>query len=115
VAAAGEPGYLNKMFSKIIDNIQLSVNNLHLRLEGGQQVQLQYRVDCGSSEEEEEEGEEGKVVSSPSKPFACGFCLSTLTAYTTNNNWEKHFYDRTVEQSLEMRKKVDLSNMSLYW
>lgn len=43
------------------------------------------------------------------------FCLSALTAYTTNNSWQRHFYHRTVQQSLEIRKKVDSSNMSLCW
>jgi len=47
-----QPGYLNKMLGRIIDNIQLNISNIHIRLEGGQQTNLEYRLDSGESEHE---------------------------------------------------------------
>lgn len=34
-----EAGYLNKMIAKIIDNIQLKIENIHIRVQGGEEVE----------------------------------------------------------------------------
>lgn len=43
-------GYLKKMLGRILDNIQLNISNIHIRLVGGQQGDLEYRLDSAESE-----------------------------------------------------------------
>lgn len=91
LATEDQPGYFNKMLGRIIDNIQLNIGNIHIRLEGGQQADLEYRLDSAESDDGSEENSHnyGK-----SKPFACGFCLKSILAYTTDEAWQRKFVDR---------------------
>jgi len=51
------------------------------------------------------------------KPFAFGVGLTSLQLYTTNENWEKKFVDRTdpANKLIPMRKCATLTGFCLYF
>ena len=88
-----EQGYLNRMISKIIDNIQLSVQNIHLRVQREDEEQeVFYSLD--------EDEPSVLVEKQDDKSFACGFCIKAISAYTTDEKWEKKFVDRSENKEI---------------
>lgn len=43
--------------------------------------------------------------------------MDSLQAFTCDENWNKKFIDRTIEENknLPLQKRVKLSNLGLYW
>lgn len=71
-----EEGFVDRIATKIIDNIQVTIKNIHIRFE-----------DVGSG---------------PRTPqYSLGFTLQELAINTTNQNWEKTFYDRNIKENRE--------------
>lgn len=67
---------------KIIDNIQLSISNIHIRFE-----------DTIRNE------------------FAWGFTVKSIEAFTCNSEWKKQFYDRNLKENVNKLLKT-LENSS---
>lgn len=74
---------------KIVDNLQVTVSNVHIRYEDG--------------------------LFSWS-PYALGITLKGLDLHTTNERWEPHFLDRTVPENREkpVRKRLKLKDFTIY-
>ncbi|CAD8141116.1 unnamed protein product [Paramecium pentaurelia] len=81
-------GYFMKLVFKIIDNIQLSITNIHIRFE-----------DTIRNE------------------FAWGISLKSIETYTCNQEWKKQFFDRTKEENkkVPLQKILRLMNIGAYW
>lgn len=90
-----DPGYLDKMAIKIIDNIQLKITNIHFRWEyNGQDSTSVYKL-----------------------PHSWGVTLESLEISTTDEKWRKFFMDRTEAQNklIPMNKLFSMTNLALYW
>lgn len=85
-----DDGYTARVTKKIIDNIQVRVRNIHIRLESHL---------------------EGM------KPFAVGASIDSLNIFTTDENGKKIFLDRTKKENKDkpMYKQLNLGNLSVYW
>ena len=77
-------GYFSKLITKIIDNIQIKIENVYVRIEDD--------------------------LSYPNKPFAFGFVLKLLTAYTTDKKWNFNY----VADSDENYKAIGIRNLSFF-
>jgi len=77
-----------KLTSKIIDNVQVSMKNIHIRYE-----------DCKAS-----------------RLFSMGLTLEKLEIETINDNWESEFIDRTLKENKvkPLQKKINLCNIGFY-
>lgn len=75
--------------SKVVDNIQVSIKNIHIRYEDS--VNL-------------------------TKPLSLGLTMEKLDIETTNENWENQFIDRTISEnkSKPMQKIISLSHCGIY-
>ncbi len=73
---------------KIIDNLQITIKNIHVRFED-----------------------------TINNKYSWGFCLDKIEIYTTNKNGEKIFVDRTNNENKNepMRKLLVISNAGIYW
>ncbi|EAR98083.2 amine-terminal region of chorein, A TM vesicle-mediated sorter (macronuclear) [Tetrahymena thermophila SB210] len=82
-----EKSMLEKMTVKIIDNIQLSFKNIHIRWEDSL------------------------------KGYSFGLTLQELQANTTDENWVPTFIDRTKSEEINkpINKLLNLTNLRLYW
>jgi len=58
--------------SKVIDNIQISIKNIHVRYEDSANF---------------------------SQPLSLGLTMEKLDIETTNENWESEFIDRTINEN----------------
>jgi vacuolar protein sorting-associated protein 13A/C len=58
------------MVTKIIDNLQIAIRNVHVRIEN-------------------------KDLEDPNATFSLGATLQSLDLNTTDKDWKKHFIDRT--------------------
>jgi len=78
-----------RLTEKAIDNIQITIRNIHLRFEDPL----------------------------PKRQFAWGITLDEILLHTTNDNWEFEFIDRTLPENklLPMKKKLLLKNLGIYW
>jgi vacuolar protein sorting-associated protein 13A/C len=68
---AKEAGMLKSLTTKIIDNLQVTINNVHVRIEN-------------------EDLEDDKAT------FSLGITLQSLLFNTTDQKWNKMFIDRTL-------------------
>ena len=73
---------------KIVDNLQLKVNNIHVKVEINQSAQ---------------------------KAFSFGFKLDSLQILTTDNQWNVKFFDRTTINESQMYKMLRLKELDIYW
>ncbi|PVV02833.1 hypothetical protein BB560_002703 [Smittium megazygosporum] len=78
--------YYGKMVAKVIDNLQITIKNIHLK----------YIDDQSNSD----------------RRFSAGIVLPSLTLVSTNENWEKSFIQN---MSSTIRKLVSLENLYIYW
>lgn len=58
-------GFINQLTTKIVDNLQFTMKNIHIRYEDN--------------------------ISDPGHPFAAGITLKELSALSTDDNWEPKF------------------------
>ena len=71
---AKEAGMLKSLTTKIIDNLQVTINNVHVRVEN-------------------EDLEDDKAT------FSLGITLQSLLFNTTDQKWNKMFIDRTLPEN----------------
>ncbi|KAL4496109.1 hypothetical protein ABPG72_015531 [Tetrahymena utriculariae] len=83
-----DAGYVQKLTMKIVENLQITIRNIHVRFED-----------------------------TITKKYSWGFCLDKIEIYTTNKDGVKTFVDRTVEENKKepMRKILVISNAGVYW
>lgn len=84
-----EASYMDKIALKVLDNLQITIKKIHLRVEN-------------------------KLSQNP---YSFGVTLDFLTTHTTNEKWEKKFIDRTnpENENLSNYKILVLKNFSIYW
>lgn len=82
-------GYLSKLIAKITDNLQISIKNLHVRLENNIKK----------------------------NDFTFGICLQELKFLTMDSEWKNpHFYDRSNKKNrdLPINKLVNFKGFGIY-
>jgi vacuolar protein sorting-associated protein 13A/C len=82
----GEAGYFTKMQNAIINNIQVEIQNVHLRYEDNHN----------------------------GIPFSLGVTLESAFARSTNEKWEFVFV-KPDSKTQTLYKQVNIRNMSFYW
>ena len=87
--AEEERGFIMNLTSKVVDNIQLSIQNIHLRFEDSKNY---------------------------SEPLSLGLTMEKLDIETTNEFWESEFIDRTRQdnQNKPLQKIINLSKLGCY-
>lgn len=88
-AASGSPEndtFMNALVTKIIDNLQVVIKNIHVRFEDQK--------------------------SNPQKPFSVGLTLSNLSAVSTDQNWVETFIE---DSKAPTHKLLKLDSLALYW
>ncbi|ODV90204.1 hypothetical protein CANCADRAFT_1934 [Tortispora caseinolytica NRRL Y-17796] len=78
--------FLQSLTSKIIDNLQVSIENIHIRYEDD--------------------------ISAPDHPFSIGVTLSELSAITTDRNWIPNTTQTLTDITYKLSK---LKHLSVYW
>ncbi|KAK9707772.1 Vacuolar protein sorting-associated protein 13, partial [Basidiobolus ranarum] len=78
--------FATQLVTKIVDNLQVSINNIHIRYED--------------------------KISNPEHPFSVGFTLHELSATSTDENWQEAFID---QQTNTIHKLLKLGSMAIYW
>ena len=80
-------GFLDKLSMKVLDNLQLTIRNIHFRFEDD------------------------------TSKFSFGVTLDEIIMITTDEDWKKCFIDRTEEKNKEkpMNKLLSLKNLGIYW
>ncbi|PWN25799.1 DUF1162-domain-containing protein [Jaminaea rosea] len=78
--------FTSSLVTKIVDNLQITVRNIHVRYEDS--------------------------LSNPEHPFAAGFTLSEFSAVSTDANWNPTFIQNSAEG---IHKLARLESLSLYW
>ena len=88
--ASHDPSYIQRLTAKIIDNLEITLTNIHIRYEDNTTI--------------------------PGVPFAAGITLESFLVRTTNSNWEVVFVERKGHSSsTKIHKLARLSNFCLYW
>jgi len=78
--------FVNQLVTKIVDNLQISINNIHIRYED--------------------------KLSDPGHPFAVGLTLSEFSAVSTDDFWNPTFIEK---QTNTIHKLVTLGSLGVYW
>ena len=80
------------MLTRTVDNLQVTINNLHVRIESNNS-------------------------SFSSDLFSMGLTLQKLTLVTTNENWEPIFIDRTQNENKNttLHKILDIEDLGFYY
>nr|XP_039248521.1 vacuolar protein sorting-associated protein 13C-like isoform X1 [Styela clava] len=84
--APKQDGFVEKLATQVIKNIQVSVKNIHVRYEDD--------------------------VTIPGQPFALGVTLNSLALQTTNEDWVPTLLDESVKIIFKM---VSLNSLAVYW
>ena len=81
-------GFIEKLTSRIVDNLKLNIQNIHFRFE--------YHIEKNH--------------------FSTGITLERIECYTTNQNWEREFTDRhqSGSASLSIFKIVNILALHMY-
>ncbi|KAK9761464.1 Vacuolar protein sorting-associated protein 13, partial [Basidiobolus ranarum] len=75
-----------QLVTKIVDNLQVSINNIHIRYED--------------------------QISNPDHPFSVGVTLSELSAVSTDENWNETFISQPTDA---VHKLLKLKSLGVYW
>ena len=88
-ATKKESSYMDKVALKVLDNLQITIKSIHVRMENPMK-------DCR---------------------FSFGVTLDFLSVHATNLNWEKAFIDRSDPQNADLPnyKILILNNLAVYW
>ncbi|CAI2166885.1 9593_t:CDS:10 [Funneliformis geosporum] len=78
--------FVNQLVTKIVDNLQISINNIHIRYED--------------------------KLSDPGHPFAVGLTLSEFSAVSTDSNWKPTFIEG---ETSSIHKLITLGCLAVYW
>lgn len=82
--------YVQQWTSKIIDNIEITLKNVHIRYEDSQTI--------------------------PGSPFSAGITLNSFTLSTCDEKWHEKFVARDINMpSSSIRKMAKVYNFGLYW
>lgn len=81
--------YLQNLTTKIIDNIEIKISNIHIRYEDSK--------------------------SFPGELFSFGCTLENFIVTTTNHRWEETFVARDGEKQQTIFKKAKVENFVAYW
>jgi len=86
------------MTQKIIDNLEISIKNVHIRIENNL---IDTQQDCNNHHHH-------------NKKWSFGIVLDHISCYNCNNNGVKVYTKRqTIEDVLY--KKIILENIAMYW
>jgi hypothetical protein len=85
-AAPSEETFLSKLLTKILDNVQVTIDGVHVRFEDD--------------------------LSDAAHPFACGLTLQRITAQSCNDAWQPAFVATDVDA---VRKRFELIGCAVYW
>jgi vacuolar protein sorting-associated protein 13A/C len=87
-----ESGMFGGLVSRIIDNLQVSLTNMHLRIEN-------------------------EDDNNPINQFSLGISLQAIDLFTTNRQWEKKFIDRSLPENKDepMFKRLEIVNFGVYY
>lgn len=83
-----QKSFLEKVTAKVIDNLQITIQDIHIRLEY------------------------------PWAPnFSCGVTLEKLDCFTTDSDWNRNFADRqkVSQKGYLIHKLITISGLALYW
>eukprot|EP00347_Sterkiella_histriomuscorum_P000566 403375355 len=85
-----EQGFFKSLVTKILDNVQLTIQNIHVRLESSEKLR---------------------------STFSMGLTLKEITIHTTNQTWQKEYFDRTQESNKDkpVFKVLNIVKLGLYW
>lgn len=88
-AQDADQGFFVNLTSKVVDNIQISIKNIHIRFEDAQLSR---------------------------RPLSMGITLQEFEVNTTNENWSPEFIDRTLakNQGKPLQKMLTLRNLGFY-
>ncbi|KAF8938290.1 hypothetical protein BGZ58_001218 [Dissophora ornata] len=78
--------FLNQLITKVVDNLQVSINNIHVRYED--------------------------KLSDPKHPFSAGLTLSQLSAVSTDGEWVPTFIH---DEANTIHKLATLDSLAMYW
>jgi vacuolar protein sorting-associated protein 13A/C len=78
--------FTSSLVTKIVDNLQITVRNIHVRYED--------------------------KLSNPEHPFSAGFTLSEFSAVSTDGDWNPTFIQNSTDG---IHKLARLESLSLYW
>ncbi|GES89872.1 vacuolar protein sorting-associated protein vps13 [Rhizophagus clarus] len=78
--------FVNQLVTKVVDNLQISINNIHIRYED--------------------------KLSDPGHPFAVGLTLSEFSAVSTDGNWKPTFIEG---ETSTIHKLITLGSLAVYW
>ncbi|KAF8984234.1 hypothetical protein BGZ46_008534 [Entomortierella lignicola] len=78
--------FLNQLITKVVDNLQVSINNIHVRYED--------------------------KMSDPKHPFSAGLTLSQLSAVSTDGEWVPTFIH---DEANTIHKLATLDSLAMYW
>ncbi|CAJ0755826.1 15667_t:CDS:10 [Entrophospora sp. SA101] len=78
--------FVNQLVTKIVDNLQISINNIHIRYED--------------------------KLSDPEHPFSIGLTLSEFSALSTDENWTPTFIE---DETKPIHKLITLGSLAAYW
>ena len=81
--------YVQQWTSKILDNIEITLKNVHIRYEDSQTI--------------------------PGSSFSAGITLNSFTLSTCDEKWQEKFVERDIKSLASIRKLTKLSNFGLYW
>jgi vacuolar protein sorting-associated protein 13A/C len=82
--------YIQQWTSKIIDNIEITLKNVHIRYEDSQTI--------------------------PGSPFSAGITLNSFTLKTCDQKWHEKFVARDINKpTSSIRKMAKIYNFGLYW
>ncbi|KAI8639786.1 hypothetical protein BD408DRAFT_476983 [Parasitella parasitica] len=84
--AKGSDGFINQLTNKIVDNLQFTMKNVHIRYEDN--------------------------ISDPGHSFAAGVTLKELSALSTDEEWVPKFIS---EPTTTINKLATLESLSVYW
>ncbi|KAI8363865.1 hypothetical protein EDC96DRAFT_608831 [Choanephora cucurbitarum] len=82
----GGNGFLAQLTTKVVDNLQFTMKNIHIRYED--------------------------KISDPGHPFAAGITLKELSALSTDENWNPKFIS---DPTSTINKLATLESLSVYW
>ncbi len=88
-ASSNSNSYMQQFTARIVDNIEITVKNTHIRYE-----------DCSTI---------------PGVIFSAGIILESFSIATCDENWTEVFLSRKVNQKTSVRKISRVRNLSMYW
>lgn len=90
-ATAKKATYVQQLTAKIIDNLEVTLTNLHIRYEDSTSI--------------------------PGSVFSCGMTIESLSLATTDENWSSSFVNRDIAKRKEtsINKLGTMENLGVYW